>query len=68
MDAKPDGERPDFSRYSVRERYAASVKAGYNAYFYDRSPESCHYHDDAERAAWRYGYEMARAHLLGLPE
>lgn len=68
MDDRPDGERPDFSRYSVRERYAGSIKAGYNAYFYDRSPESCQYHGANERAAWRYGYEMGRSHLLGLPE
>lgn len=61
-------ERPDFSQWTVAERYAQSIKAGYQAYFFDRSPDSCHYHADDERAAWVHGYNRARAHLLGLPE
>jgi ribosome modulation factor len=63
----PDG-RPDFSDSRTAEKFVGSIKAGYQAYFFDRSPDSCHYHDDDERAAWVHGYNRARAHLLGLPE
>lgn len=66
--ARDERGRPDFSRYSVAEKFATSIKVGYNAYFYDRPEDSCHYHDDDERAAWLHGYNRARAHLLGLTE
>lgn len=59
---------PDFTVWTVAEQYAQSIKAGYNAYFFDRPADSCHYHHADERAAWLHGYNKARAHLLGLPD
>lgn len=66
--ARDERGLPDFSRYAVAAHFASSIKAGYQAYFFDRSPDACHYHDPDERAAWTHGYQRARAHILGLPE